>query len=178
MARTILRPDVTAARSRAGISWGNGRELTALQNMLAGDEKVAAIVLCRYQGCVCLAAVTSERLIVVSDGIIWKVSDEVQLDAIRFVQWQTVFGIGSLTVHAGGRPLEITGMRGPAGKAITDRIREHLIGKARLERQARDGLVALTAHFAPEPVPAAEPADHFRAADHGLVLPAAGPRGW
>jgi hypothetical protein len=153
MARTPLRPDITAARTSARFTLGSGRELARLQEMLAADEAVEAMVQARSQGCFGLAVLTDTRLIFLCDGVIWKVSDDIALERIGLVQWQTVFGFGTLTVHAAGAPLQFTGMTGPGGKAVLRGLSTHLAEKDRLERQAREGILALTAHFAPEPAP-------------------------
>lgn len=151
MARTQLRPDFAAARTSARFTLGSGRELARLQEMLAADETVEAMVQARSQGCFGLAVLTDTRLIFLCDGIIWKVSDDIALERIGLVQWQTVFGFGTLTVHTAGAPLQFTGITGPGGTAVLHGLRAHLAEKDRLERQAREGILALTAHFAPEP---------------------------
>jgi hypothetical protein len=166
MARTPLRPDIAAARTIAKLSPGSGRELTRLKEMLGADEVVDAMSQARYQGCFGLIVLTGTRMLFLCDGIIWKVSDDVPLDRIGLVQWQTAFGFGTLTVHAGGATLQFTGVTGPGGAAILRGIRAHLAEKDRLERQAREGIHALTSHFSPAPddtlvsgtgVPAADP---------------------
>lgn len=157
MARTPLRPDIAAARTSARLSLGSGRELARLEEMLAADETVEAMTQARYQGCFGLAALTDARLIFLCDGVIWKVSDDIALDRIGLVQWQSVFGVGTLTVHAAGAPLQFTGIAGPGGKAVLCGLRAHLADKDRLEREARDGILALTAHFAPDTIPAGIP---------------------
>jgi hypothetical protein len=153
MARTPLRPDIAAARTSAGFSLGSGRELARLDEMFAADETVEAIVQARHQGCFGLAVLTDARLIFICHGLIWKVSDDIALDRIGLVQWQTVLGFGALTVHVAGAPLEFTGVKGPGGTAIVHGLRAHLAEKDRLERQARDGILALAAQFIHEPAP-------------------------
>lgn len=153
MARTPLRPDIAAARSSAKFSLGSGRELSRLEEMLAADETVEAMVQGRYQGCFGLTVLTGSRLLFICDGVIWKVSDDIALERIGLVQWQTVFGCGTLTVHVAGAPLQFTGIAGPGGNAVVRGLRAHLAEKDRLEREARGGILALTAHFAPEAVP-------------------------
>jgi hypothetical protein len=123
MARTPLRPDIAAARTSAKFSLGSGRELAYLGTMLAADETVAAMVPCRYQGCFGLAVLTDTRLLFLCYGFIWKVSDDVPLDRIGLVQWQTIFGFGILTVHAGGAPLQVTSVYGPGGAGFGRRWR-------------------------------------------------------
>jgi hypothetical protein len=153
MARTPLRPDIAAARTSARLSPGSGRELARLEDMLAADETVEAMVQARSQGCFGLAVLTDTRLLFICDGVIWKVSDDIALDRIGLVQWQTVFGFGTLTVHAAGAPLQFTGITGPGGAAVLRGLRAHLADKDRLERRSREGILALAAHFVPEPVP-------------------------
>jgi hypothetical protein len=153
MARTPLRPDITAARTQARLSPGNGRELARLDEMLGADETVEAMVQARYQGCFGLAVLTDTRLLFLCDGVIWKVSDDIALDRIGLVQWQTVFGFGTLTVHAAGAPLQFTGITGRGGAAVLRGLRAHLTEKDRLESQARESILALAAHFTPEPAP-------------------------
>lgn len=177
MARTPLRPDIAAAQSRARIRVGIRRELSCLQGTLAAEETVSVMFMCRYRGWVGLAVLTDARLLVIADGMIWKMRDEVPLDRVSFVQWQTVFGVGALTVHAGGSSLEFTGIQGPAGQEAADTIREHLAGQDQLERQCRAGILALAANFAPNPAPVDDPEDFFLAADQGSVTVPA-PRAW
>jgi hypothetical protein len=153
MARTPLRPDIAAARSSAKFSLGSGRELTRLEEMLSPEEVVSAMTQCRYQGCFGLAVLTDTRLLFLCDGVIWKISDDVPLDRVGLVQWQTVFGFGTMTVTVVGAPLQFTGITGPGGKAILAGLREHSARKDRLERETRDGILDMAAHFAPEPAP-------------------------
>lgn len=158
MARTPLRPDIAAARTNARFSLGSGRELGRLEDLLTGDETVEAMVQGRSQGCFGLLVLTDERLIFVCDGIIWKVNDDVALDRIGLVQWQTVFGFGALTVHVAGSALQFTGLSGPGGKAILHRLCNHLAEKDLLERRVREGLLALATQFKTGPVPDSGPA--------------------
>ncbi|GAA4034752.1 hypothetical protein GCM10023063_18670 [Arthrobacter methylotrophus] len=151
MARTQLRPDITAARTKARLSPGSGRELTRLEEMLGVDEAVEAMAQARYQGCFGLAVLTDARLIFLCDGVIWKVSDDIALERIGLVQWQSVFGFGTLTVHVAGTPLEFTGITGTGGGAVLRGLREHLAEKDRIERLTRESVLSLTARFKPEP---------------------------
>ncbi|MBG0738971.1 hypothetical protein IV500_05980 [Paeniglutamicibacter antarcticus] len=159
MARTPLRPDIAVARMNARFSLGSGRELGRLEDLLTGDETVEAMVQGRSQGCFGLLVLTDARLLFVCDGIIWKVNDDVALARISLVQWQTVFGFGALTVHVAGTALQFTGLTGPGGTAILRGLRESLAEKDQLERQVREGLIALAAHFKPDPLPDSVPAD-------------------
>lgn len=153
MARTTLRPDITAARTQARLSPGSGRELTRLDEMLGVDETVEAMMQARYQGCFGLAVLTSTRLLFLCDGVIWKVSDDIALDRIGLVLWQSVFGFGTLTVHAAGAPLQFTGITGRGGAAVLQGLRAHLAEKDRLERKTQEGILTLAAHFTPAPAP-------------------------
>lgn len=157
MARTPLRPDIAAAQSSAKFSLGSRREFKLLARMLSADEAVTAMAQCRYQGCFGLAVLTDTRFLFLSDGVIWKASEEIGLDRIVHVHWRTVFRVGSLTLHAGGAPLELTGFHGPGGPEILRGIRRHVAGKDRLDRQTRDGILAMAARFAPAPGPMPEP---------------------
>lgn len=158
MARTPLRPDITAARNHARLSPGSGRELARLNEMLGADETVEAMAQARYQGCFGLAVLTGTRLLFLCDGIIWKVSDDIPLERIGIVLWQSIFGFGTLTIHAAGAPLEFTSVTGPGGAAVLRGLRAHLAEKDRFEHEARASLLALSARFTPEPAPAPAPA--------------------
>lgn len=68
------------------------------------------------------------------------------------MQWHTVFGLGSLTIHVGAVPLEFTGVSGPGGVAVVHGLRQHVAAK---DRQVREGILAMAARFkAPVSAPA------------------------
>lgn len=154
MTVTDLRPDIAAARARAKFSLGSGRELRRLETLLSHDEAVAAMAQCRYQGCFGLAVLTDSRFLFLCNGVIWRVNEDLGLDRIAHVQWRTVFGIGTLTLHVGPVPLEFTGVSGPGGAAVVQGLRQSMAGRDRLDRQVREGILTLAADFAP-PGPAA-----------------------
>lgn len=155
MAVTTLRPDIAAARAEARFSLGSGRELRQLNAMLAPDETVAAMAQCRYQGCFGLAVITGTRFLFLCNGVIWRVNEDIGLDRIGLVQWHTVLGLGTLTLHVGAVALEFIGVSGPGGACVVQKLREHVAEKDRLDRQAREGILALAARFTqPAPDPA------------------------
>lgn len=170
MPRTPLRPDLDAAKKQAKFSLGSGRELILLEDMLAPDEGVEAMIQCRYEGCFGLAVLTGTRLLFVCDGFIWKSVDEFALERIGAVQWQTVFGIGALRFHVEGTVLEFSGIYGPSGPAMVKGLREHLADRDRVNVQARDSLIALAAQFVPAPEPTV-PDESFRPAPAYELLP-------
>lgn len=149
MAAPTLRPDISAARAGARFSLGSGRELRQLESMLSPDETVAAMAQCRYQGGFGLAVITDTRFLFLCNGVIWKVNEDIGLDRIGHVQWQTVLGLGTLTLHLSAVPLEFTGLSGPGGAAVVRELRRHLAENDRLDRQAREGTLALAARFTP-----------------------------
>lgn len=149
MAAPILRPDIAAARANARFSLGSGRELRQLNAMLSPDETVAAMTQCRYQGCFGLVVITDTRFLFLCNGVIWRVNEDIGLDRIALVQWHTVFGLGTLTVHVGAVALEFTGLSGPGGVAVAQGLRQHVAEKDRLDRQAREDILALAARFTP-----------------------------
>lgn len=145
MAAPTLRPDITAARASARFSLGSGRELRQLESLLSPDETVAAMAQCRYQGCFGLAVITDTRFLFLCHGLIWRVNEDIGLDRIALVQWHTVLGLGTLTLHIGAVPLEFTGLSRPGGAAVVQGLRRHVAAKDRLDRQAREGILALAA---------------------------------
>jgi hypothetical protein len=102
--------------------------------MLAADETVEAMVQSRYQGCFGLAVLTNARFVFLCDGVSWKVSDDIALERIGLVQWQTVFGVGTLTLHVAGAPLQFSSVYGPGGAAEVRGLRETVAKKDWLER--------------------------------------------
>lgn len=149
MAVTALRTDIAAARASARFSLGSGRELRRLEAVLSPDETVTAMTQCRYRGCFGLAVITDTRFLFLCNGVIWRVNEDICLDRIGLVQWHTVFGLGTLTVHVGAVALEFTGLSGPGGVAVAQGLRQHVAEKDRLGRQAREGILALAARFTP-----------------------------
>ncbi|WP_139187316.1 PH domain-containing protein [Pseudarthrobacter chlorophenolicus] len=152
---TALRPDIAAARANARFSLGSGRELRQLESVLSADETVSAMTQCRYQGCFGLAVLTDSRFLFLCNGLIWRAYEDISLDRITHVQWHTVFGVGTLTLHLGAVPLEFTGVSGPGGTAAVQGLRQNMAGRDRLDRQVREGILTLAAHFES---PAAAPA--------------------
>lgn len=122
--------------------------------MLSPDECVAAMTQCLYQGCFGLAIITDTRFLFLCNGIVWRVNEDIGLDRIGLVQWHTTLGLGTLTLHVGAVPLEFTGLSGPGGAAVVQELRQQVAEKDRLDRQARESILALAARFAP-PAPAA-----------------------
>lgn len=149
MPRTALRQDITDARKRAKFTMGSSRELNKLQEILAADETVEALIQCRYEGCFGLGALTGTRFVFVCDGVMFKSTDEFSLDRIGAVQWQAVLGCGRLKLHVAGSALEFTGIYGPGGPALVTALRGHLAAQDRKQTAARDGLLALASQFAP-----------------------------
>jgi hypothetical protein len=49
--------------------------------------------------------------------------------------------------------LQLTGIAGPGGQAVLRGLRAHLAENDRLDRQTREGILALIAAFAPAPAP-------------------------
>lgn len=152
MAVTPHRPDIAAARASAKFSLGSGRELRRLEQMLSADETVTAMTQCRYQGCFGLAVLTDTRLLFLCDGVIWKVTEDAALGRISHVQWRTVFGLGTLTVHVGAVPLEFTGVSGPGGTAVVQGLRRQVNETEQVSRKVLEGILAMATHVT-APVP-------------------------
>ncbi|MET4144218.1 hypothetical protein [Arthrobacter sp. UYCo732] len=148
MARTPLRPDIAAARARTKFSLGSGRELRHLAQLLTAGETVSAMTRARYQGCFGLAVLTDTRFLFLCHGFIWKVTEDISVDRISLVQWRTVFGVGTMTVHAGAVPLEFTGVRGLGGTAVVQGLRKQGAGRDVVDRKVREGILLIAEHVA------------------------------
>lgn len=94
-------PRIATARAHAKFCLGSGRELRQLNAMLSPGETVAAMTQCRYQGCFGLAVIPDTRFLFLCNGVIWRVNEDISLDRISLVQWQTVLGLCTLTLQVG-----------------------------------------------------------------------------
>lgn len=138
MARQPLRPDIATAVRRAGTStWGCGRALRRLEDHLGRGEKVRRIAGVRYRGAIGVAVLTDQRLIVVVESWMTRISDDFPYTRIDLVGWSTRWGAGTITLDAGGSTVNIYGVGSGIGATIVADLRQQL---ARIDRRRQLGL--------------------------------------
>lgn len=138
-----LRPDIARAASRMSATFGGKREICQLVEHLVKGETVEMLAVGWYAKGNGLLALTNHRLLFLLHGWVHQQLDEFPLDILSSVQWSASVITGTLTVDAGGNQAEISQIRIPDGRALSDRLRER-ISMAVVLRTADDSSPVLT----------------------------------
>jgi len=123
---TALRTDIQAAKERAGVMAGAGRELRKLESHLWEGETVHSVGSGTYGSGIGLLALTDRRLLFLKDGMMSQTSEDFPFDKISSIQWNSGMIQGSITVFVSGNKAEIKAVPKETGKAMVDTVRERI----------------------------------------------------
>lgn len=104
-----MRHDIDQAhnRNQAAAAFGK-KSRQHLSDTLPADEPVTAIVTGTLDGAVGVAALTDRRVIFVSKTLFKTTQRDFPLSRISSIEWDTGRAQGTIRIHSGGQPAEIT----------------------------------------------------------------------
>ncbi|MDR2456301.1 MAG: PH domain-containing protein [Deltaproteobacteria bacterium] len=131
-------------------TFGVGRELKQLSDMLLGDETVLAVTRGRVDTTGWLMAVTSSRVILLSKGLLFGYRHlEVPLDQVKTASCKTGLLSGAIFIDTGGGTVVLEGINKKSTVEVASIISQAINDYVKKEAQAKKASAVddLTAHL-------------------------------